>query len=102
MTFSIQNIQFEIRGGRISQRFRGGLVFKAHRLLYHSTLGLRVIKKEKKGFECLVGGVEDDDCVARRAHLRNLPTYICIYNLYIYIHIYIYIYIYIYSPGVWR
>ena len=30
------------------QRFRGGLVFKAHRLLYHSTLGLRV-KKKKKG-----------------------------------------------------
>ena len=26
------------------KRFRGGLVFKAHRLLYHSTLGLRVIK----------------------------------------------------------
>ena len=30
------------------QRFRGGLVFKAHRRLYHSTLGLRVIKKKKK------------------------------------------------------
>ena len=30
------------------QRFRGGLVFKAHRLLYHSTLGVRVIKKKKK------------------------------------------------------
>jgi len=29
------------------QRFRGGLVFKAHRLLYHSTLGLRVMKKKK-------------------------------------------------------
>jgi len=29
------------------QRFRGGLVFKAHRLVYHSTLGLRVIKKKK-------------------------------------------------------
>jgi len=28
------------------QRFRGGLVFKAHRLLYHSTLGLREIKKK--------------------------------------------------------
>ena len=28
--------------------FRGGLVFKAHRLLYHSTLGSRVIKKKKK------------------------------------------------------
>jgi len=25
------------------------LVFKAHRLLYHSTLGLRVIKKNLKG-----------------------------------------------------
>ena len=31
------------------KRFRGGLVFKAHRLLYHSALGLRVIKKKKKG-----------------------------------------------------
>jgi len=29
------------------KRFRGGLVFKAHRLLYHSTLGVRVIKKKK-------------------------------------------------------
>ena len=28
-------------------RFRGGLVFKAHRLVYHSTLGSRVIKKKK-------------------------------------------------------
>ena len=28
------------------ERFRGGLVLKAHRLLYHSTLGLRVIKKK--------------------------------------------------------
>ena len=30
------------------RRFRGRLVFKAHRLLYHSTVGLRVIKKKKK------------------------------------------------------
>ena len=32
------------------QRFRGGLVFKAHRLVYHyySILGSRVIKKKKK------------------------------------------------------
>ena len=30
------------------KRFRGGLVFKAHRLLYHSTLGSRVIKKKRK------------------------------------------------------
>ena len=30
------------------QRFRGGLVFKAHELLYHSTLGSRVLKKRKR------------------------------------------------------
>ena len=30
------------------ERFRGGLVFKAHRLLYQSTLGSRVINKKKK------------------------------------------------------
>ena len=30
------------------QRFRGGLVFKAHRLFGHSTLGLRVIKNKRK------------------------------------------------------
>jgi len=28
---------------------QGGPVFEAHRFLYHSTLGLRVIKKKKKG-----------------------------------------------------
>ena len=30
------------------KRFRGGLVFKAHGVLYHSTPGSRVIKKKKK------------------------------------------------------
>ena len=30
------------------KRFPGGLVFKAHQLVYHSTLGSRVIKKKKK------------------------------------------------------
>ena len=29
------------------KRFRGGLVFKAHRLVYDSTVGLGVIKKKK-------------------------------------------------------
>ena len=33
---------------RILKRFRGGLVSKAHRLLYRSTLGSRVIKKKRK------------------------------------------------------
>jgi len=37
------------------QRFRGGLVFKAHRLLYHSTLGLRILKKKKKNSERFKG-----------------------------------------------
>ena len=39
---------------------RGGLVFKAHRWLYHSTLGSRVIKKKKK------------TCAARR--IAGAPT----------------------------
>jgi hypothetical protein len=30
------------------QRFRGGLVSKAHRRVYHIILGLRVITKKKK------------------------------------------------------
>ena len=29
------------------ERFQGGLVFKAHRLSHHSTLGSRVIKKKR-------------------------------------------------------
>ena len=31
------------------KRLRRGLVFKAHRLVYHSTLGLRVIQKKGAG-----------------------------------------------------
>ena len=30
------------------KRFRGGLAFKAHRLVYRSTLGWRVMKKKKR------------------------------------------------------
>ena len=46
------------------QRFRGGLVFKAHRLLYHSTLGSRVIKKKKDLGHFVDGDVGDVDRVA--------------------------------------
>ena len=42
------------------KRFRGGLVFKAHRLAYHPTLGWRVKKKKKKFVK-----LEDDDLEAR-------------------------------------
>jgi len=34
-------------------RFRGGLVFKAYRLVYHPTLGLRVMQKKRKDGEAL-------------------------------------------------
>ena len=37
-----------LRATGISCQFRGGLVFKAHRWWYHSTLGSRVITKKKK------------------------------------------------------
>jgi len=30
------------------QKFQGGLVFKAHRLVYHSTPGLRIKKKRRR------------------------------------------------------
>ena len=59
------------------KRFRGGLVFKAHRLLYHSTLGLRVIKKKKKRFMVGVSGSEfvekhlTSECVGKGLDFRD-------------------------------
>ena len=47
-SLSVPNLVQEVDGSGVwVQRLRGGLVLKAHRLLYHSTLGLRVIKKNK-------------------------------------------------------
>ena len=56
----LQVLEKGMPGGRFSiqeqllsrnvERFRGGLVFKAHRLLYHSTLGSIVIKKQKNAW----------------------------------------------------
>ena len=43
------DLQFSIQEQLLRRNvkwFRGRFVFKAHRLLYHSTLGLRVIKKK--------------------------------------------------------
>jgi len=37
------------------KRFRGGLVFKAHRLFYPSTLGLRLITKRRRARLLLEG-----------------------------------------------
>ena len=52
----------------LSERFRGGLAFEAHRLLYHPTLGLRVIKKKDLEFALL-----DDD--AREEHPLDCLIY---------------------------
>jgi len=50
------------------KRFRGGLVFKAHKLVYHSTLGLRVIKKKKAGAVARAGR-----CVVFRVSCIQTP-----------------------------
>ena len=46
------------------KRLRGGLVFKAHRLLYHSTLGLGVIQKVVARAEALLPADWDAQAVA--------------------------------------
>ena len=46
MTFSCERLACE-QGSPVPE-LRGGLVIKAHRLVYHSTLGWRGIKKKKK------------------------------------------------------
>ena len=43
---SVQFSNYEQVLRRVVLRFRGGLVFQAQRMLYHSTLGSRVIKKK--------------------------------------------------------
>ena len=51
-------------------RFRRGLIFKAYRLVYHSTIGLRIIKKKKKIWGVLSAGV------GVAPLLRNLRTHL--------------------------
>ena len=38
------------------EQFRGGVAFKAHGLLSHSTLGSRVTKKKKKHLQAVIAG----------------------------------------------
>ena len=49
----------------------GGLVFKAHRLLYHSTLGLRVIQKKKE--PCSNGNPSPSVACAKKLHFSSRP-----------------------------
>jgi len=67
-----RSVQFSIKEQLLSRdvkRFRGGLVFKADRLLYHSTLGLRVIKKKKKRSTSMAGGPSSH----QQSHGRSFP-----------------------------
>ena len=51
-----------------------GLVFKAHRYVYHSTLGLRVIKKKKRTPPDCHSGFSPEsriDRVSKSIHLNN-------------------------------
>ena len=57
--------------GRNMKRFRGGLVFKALRLVYHSTLGSRVIKKKKKK-----GKEEEEDLLLHALVRRPLSLHL--------------------------
>ena len=45
------------------KRFRGGLVFKIHRLVYHSTLGSRVIQKRRSDLDVFGEGLQDAERV---------------------------------------
>ena len=52
-TFAAPSAQFQLGTHQVLLRrnvqwFQGGLVLKAHRLLYHSTLCLRVITKKRR------------------------------------------------------
>jgi len=57
--------------GRNLQRFRSGLVLKAHRRSYHSTLGLRVKMKEE------VWGVPRPGRRSRRRSTSTSPAPVC-------------------------
>jgi len=52
---------------RNGKRFRGGLVFKAHRLVYYSTQGSRVMKKRERVDEMTQTLPFDTRCLLREA-----------------------------------
>ena len=79
------------------ERFWGGLVLKVHRLLYHSTLGSRVITKKERVHRMAGPRRSLPSSVLNKLPAREFTSYIniCIYMYkHTYIHIYIYRYIY--------
>jgi len=65
----------------VSWRFRGGPVFKAHRWLYHSTLGSRVIKKKKKYRETEFDFGELARCARQGHHKLSGPQIQVVVNM---------------------
>ena len=88
---------------RILKRFRVGLVCKNHRLLHHSTLGSRVVKKKKLVGLHGGGWTMASEGGQRRASSAYLYTHtyihinICIYmytDIYVFTYIHVYIHMY--------
>ena len=50
LTNAMEVLDLRITSSQNVKRFRGGLSFQAHRLSYHSTLGLRVMKEKRRRF----------------------------------------------------
>jgi hypothetical protein len=48
MALTVFYVPYSLGSGSDVMQFRGGLVFKAHKLLYHSTLNSRIIELIKK------------------------------------------------------
>ena len=73
------------------KRFREGLVFKAHRLVYHSTLGWReTMKKKKRNLTPLHGLANRRAQLQLRRHAQE--------HIQRYIHVHMQHYIYVYTP----
>ena len=59
--------------GRNVERFQGGLVLKAHRWLYHSTLSSRVIKKKKKKKKAARSAMPDSAQISYEKKIKLKP-----------------------------
>ena len=68
VTCCLQGVVTYLKDIRGVPRARGGLASKAHRLLYHSTLGSRVITKKKKYLKDIRGVPRARDRNAPEAH----------------------------------
>ena len=54
------------------KRFRGGLVFKARRLVYHSTLGWKVMKKKRQPSRGGLGSTQGPSRVIQTSFVSNI------------------------------